>query len=101
MAKDSISDDSKLSQAHLRTDLHCWNCGGQVSHAHQIVGGAGESKDAVHFTNPPMPNLPHERDRLQPAEAFFDPLPLLLADGVARVPRGAGIDRAAAAPSQV
>ena len=41
-------------------------------------------KDPVHLANPTMPNLPHERDRLQPAEAFFDPLPLSLADGVAR-----------------
>ena len=56
MAKDSISDDSKLSQAHVGPDLHRRNCDSQVSHAHQIVGGAGESKDPVHFTNPTMPN---------------------------------------------
>ena len=48
-----------------------------------------------------MPNLPHQRDRLQPAETFFDPLPLLLAEGVTRVPLGAAIDRAAPASSQV
>ena len=34
-------------------------------------------------------------DVLQPAEALFDPLPLLLADRVAGVPRGARIDGAA------
>jgi hypothetical protein len=55
----------------------------------------------VHLAHPAMPNLPHERDRLQPAEAFFDPFPLLLAEGVARVPRGAAINRAAPASSQV
>jgi hypothetical protein len=101
MAKDSISDDSKLSQAHVGPDLHRWNCGSQVSHAHQIVGGAGEGKYPVHFVHPAMPNLSHERDRLQPAEAFFDPFPLPLTDGVARVPRGAAINRAAPASFQV
>jgi hypothetical protein len=33
----------------------------------------------VHFAHPAMPDLPHQSDRFQPAEAFFDPLPLLLA----------------------
>ncbi len=50
---------------------------------------------------PAMTNLPHQGDRLQPAEAFFDPLPLPLADRVARVPRGASIDRAAARPRMI
>src|SRR5439155_9382298 len=55
----------------------------------------------VHFADSTMPQLPHERDCLQPSEAFFDPLPLFLADGITRVSCGAAINRAAAAPSQV
>ena len=90
-----------LLQTQLDPDLRDPKCGDQVSHAHQIVGGAGEGKDPVHFAHPAMANLPHERYGLQPAEAFFDPLPLLLADGVTRVPCGAAINRAAAAPLQV
>jgi len=77
MAKDFIWDDSKLSQAHARPDLHHRNCCGQIAHAHQIVGGAGEGKDPVHRADSAMPNLAHECNRLQPAEAFFNPLPLL------------------------
>jgi hypothetical protein len=38
-------------------------------------------KYPVHSAHPAMLNHPHERARLQPAEAFFDPFPLLLADG--------------------
>ena len=90
-----------LLKTHVDPDLRHWNRGGQVAHAHQIVGGAGQGEDPVHFAHPAMANLPHERDRLQPAEAFFDPFPLLLADGVTRVPRGAAINRAAPASSQV
>ena len=85
---------------YVGSDLHHRNCGGQVTHAHQIVGGAGQSKYPVHFAHPAMPHLPHQRDGLQPAETFFDPLPLLLADGLTRVPRGAAIDRAASASFQ-
>ncbi len=88
-------------ETHVGPDLRHRNCGGQVSHAHQIVGGAGQGKYPVHFAHPAMSNLAHERDRLQPAEAFFNPLPLLLTDGVTRVPRGAAINRAAPASSQV
>jgi hypothetical protein len=89
--------NSMLLETHVGPDLRQRNCGGQVSHAHQIVGGAGQRKDPVHSADPTMPHLPHERDRLQPAEAFFDPFPPLLADGVTRVPRGAAINRATSA----
>src|SRR5215469_10416125 len=87
-------------EAEVGPDLHRLN-GGQISHAHQVVGGAGESEDPVHFANSAMPNFSQERNRLQPAEAFFDALPLSLAHCVARVPRGAAINRAAAGSSQV
>jgi hypothetical protein len=48
-----------------------------------------------------MPQLAQPRHRLQPAKTFFDALPLLLADLVSRVPRGARIDGAAAGPRMV
>ena len=86
------------SEAHFGLDLHHRKCGREVSHAHQIVGRAGEGEDPIRFANSTLPQLAHQRNRLQPAEAFFDSLPLSLADGVARVPRRASIDRAAARP---
>jgi hypothetical protein len=95
------ASNSMLLETHVGPDLRHRNCGGQVSHSHQVVSRAGQSKDPVHFAHPAMPNLPHERYRLQPAEAFFDSFPLLLADGVTRMPRGAAINRAAPASSQV
>jgi hypothetical protein len=75
------ASNSMLLETHVGSDLRHRNCGRQVSHAHQIVGGAGQGKYPVHFAHPAMSNLPHERYRLQPAEAFFDPFPLLLAGG--------------------
>ncbi len=45
-----------------------------------------------------MPQFTQERNGLQPAEAFFDPLPLSLADGVPRMPCRAAINRASARP---
>src|SRR5215472_15817797 len=84
--------------AHFGLDLHRRNCGRKVAHAHQIVDRAGESEDPVNLANSAVPQLAHQRDRLQPAETFFDSLPLYLADGVARVPRRASINRASARP---
>ena len=48
-----------------------------------------------------MAQLPHQRDRLQSAEAFFDSLLLSSVHGVARVPGGAVVNRAAARPRMI
>src|SRR5437588_477688 len=77
------------------------NCGAQVSHAHQVVGGAGHGKNPIYSTDPAMPYLPHQRNRLQPAEALLDSLSLSLAEGVTCVSRGAAINCTAAAPFEV
>ena len=66
-----------LLKTHVGSDLHHGNWD-QVSHAHQIVGRARQSEIPMHFADSAMPHLPHQRNRLQPAEAFFDPLPLSL-----------------------
>src|SRR5215469_1798771 len=76
-------------RTHVGLDLHRRNCGCEVSHAHQIVSCAGEGEDPIHLADATMSQLPHQRNRLQPAETFFDPLPLSLAYGVAGVPRRA------------
>src|SRR5215472_6948165 len=89
--------NSMLLKTHVGSELHRWNCCGQVSHAHQIVGRARQSEDPMHFTDSAMPHLPHLRNRLQPAEAFFDPLPLSLTEGVAEMARSAVINRTAPA----
>src|SRR5579864_8877615 len=86
----------KLCRTHFGPDLSHRNCSGQVAHAHQVVGCAGESENPIHFAYSPMTNFSHQRDRLQPAEALFDPLPLPLADGVTGVPRRAAVNRTAA-----
>ncbi len=36
-----------------------------------------------------MPHFAHQRNGFQPTKAFFDALPLLLADDIAPQPRGA------------
>src|ERR1700689_2752244 len=87
---------------HYDPDLLRWNSSGhQVSHAYQVVGGARERKDPIHLQRSAMPNLAQECNRLQPAKAFFDALPFLLADAIALVLRGAPINRAAASSRQV
>src|SRR5579864_4079964 len=59
------------------------------------------SEDPVHLGHSAMPHFPHQRNGLQPAEAFFDPLPLLLTEGIARMPGGASVNGAAAFPRVV
>src|SRR5437899_5915318 len=93
----SASNSMLLATYVVGPDLRHRNCDGQVSHAHQIVGGAGEGKYIVHFVHPAMPNLSNQRDSLQPAEAFFTPTDLLLTYSVVRVDGGASIMRAALA----
>src|SRR5262245_4553407 len=48
-----------------------------------------------------MPDLSHQGDRLEPAEALFNSLALPLADLIAAMPRRALVDRTAAAPLHV
>ena len=48
-----------------------------------------------------MSYLPQQSNGLEPAETFFDPLPLLLADAVACMTRRPLVEGAAAAPSVV
>ncbi len=65
---------------------------------YQVVGGSRKGENPVHLEDSTMPNLPQQRNRLQPAETFFDPLPLFLADTLAHVPCRAAIERAATGP---
>src|SRR6266567_2109678 len=48
-----------------------------------------------------MPHFAQQRNGLQPAKTFFDALPLLLTDGIARVSRRATIDGAAASSPKI
>src|SRR6266849_3989896 len=68
-----------LRGTHFAPHLRRWNCGCQIPHAHQVVGRTGEGEDPVHFAHSAMAHFPQQGDGLQPTEAFFDPLPLLLA----------------------
>jgi len=80
---------------HLCLDLGGWH--GQLPHSYQAVSRSRECEHPTHFVNSPMPNLALD-DGLRPPEALFDPLPLLLANGIASVPRGPLIYGAATAP---
>ena len=73
----------------------------QVPHAHQIVSRARKRKDPIDLQRPAMPYFAQQRNRLQPAKTFFDALPLLLTDRVARVPRRATVDGAATSSPKV
>ena len=54
-------------RTHVDLDLQRWDCR-EVSHAHQVVGCAGEAEDPVHFAHSAMPHFAQQGDRLQPAE---------------------------------
>src|SRR5450759_3173735 len=70
----------------------------QVPHAHQIVGRASEAEHPVHLENSTMPYFPQQCDRFQPAETFFDALPLDLADAIACMLSRAIVNGASASP---
>jgi hypothetical protein len=97
----AFQSNHMLHETHFRPNLPSENCSAQISHAHQIVGGTSEGKDPVHFANSTMTQLPQERNRFQPPEAFFDPLPPLLAQTIAKVTRRAPVDGAPAIPLQI
>jgi hypothetical protein len=40
--------NSRLCRAHFDPDLHRWSGGVKITHAHQIVGRAGEGKDPIY-----------------------------------------------------
>ena len=88
-------------RTHVGPGLHQRNCGRQISHAHQIVGRAGEGENPRHFAHSAVPHFAQPRHRLQPAETFFDAFPLALTDLVSRMPRGTRVNRAAARPRMV
>src|SRR6266851_8327276 len=90
-----------LRGTHFAPHLRRWNCGCQIPHAHQVVGRTGEGEDPVHFAHSAMAHFPQQGDGLQPTEAFFDPLPLLLAPTIASKMRGSSVNRAPAPPSQI
>jgi hypothetical protein len=50
-------------------------------------------KDPSHLEDCTMPNLPQQRDRLQPAETLFNTFPFSLTDGISGVVRRASINR--------
>src|SRR5215831_15155142 len=69
------------------------SCGllGQIPDAHQVVHRCRECEEPVHAARPPLPQLPHQPDRLEPAEDLFNELALLLARQIAGVARGAAV----------
>lgn len=67
----------------------------------RLLGGTGEGKHPMDFGHPTMTHLAHQRDRLQPAEAFLDPLSLSLAESISSMSRGATINCAATAPCEI
>ena len=73
----------------------------QIPQADQIVSGSREGEDPSHLEDSTMPNLPQQRDRLQPSEALFNAFPFPLTDCIADVLCGASVSRAPTWPLQV
>ena len=73
----------------------------QIPHTDQVVGGRSKGEDPSHLEDSAMPNLPQQRNSLQPSEALFNALPFPLTDGISGVLRRAGINRAPTGPLQV
>src|SRR5438552_19149904 len=48
--------NSMPCRTHVDLDLQRWDCR-EVSHAHQVVGCAGEGEDPVHFAHSAMPHF--------------------------------------------
>src|SRR3989440_6309505 len=92
--------NSMPCRTHVDLDLQRWDCR-EVSHAHQVVGCAGEGEDPVHFAHSAMPHFAQQGDRLQPAETLFDALSLLLTESIAGMLCRAPVDCAPTAPCQV
>src|SRR6266566_7870788 len=92
--------NSMPCRTHVHLDLQRWDCR-KVSHAHQVVGCAGEGEDPVHFAHSAMPHFAQQGDRLQPTETLFDALSLLLTETIAGMLCRASVDCAPTAPCQV
>src|SRR5438445_8119119 len=92
--------NSMPCRTHVDLDLQRWDCR-EVSHAHQVVGCAGEAEDPVHFAHSARPQFAQPGDRLQPAETLFDALSLLLTETIAGMLCLAPVDCAPTAPCQV
>lgn len=60
------------------------------------VSWEGKGKDPVHLRRSPITELSQQRGRFQPAKAFLNPLPIILADSVAGLASGAPVDSAPA-----
>src|SRR5438874_3231554 len=65
---------------------------GEVADPDQVVDRRREGERPADPAHAPMPGLPEQRDRLQPAEDLLHQLAFLLADRVARMPSGAAVD---------
>src|ERR1700721_256625 len=67
----------------------------QLSQSHQVVSCGGEAEDPSPFGQAAMFQFTQQCYVFHPAEALLDALSLLLADGIAGVPRGSLVNGAA------
>src|SRR5882672_7034929 len=84
-----------------RLDLDLSGLNGQISHADEVISSGSKGEDPSHLKDAAVPDLPQQRDRLEPSEALLNPLPLSLADGVSGVLRRTSIDRAPTKPPEI
>jgi hypothetical protein len=47
----------------------------EIPYTDEVISGGRESEDPSHLEDSAMPNLPQQRDRLQPSEALFNAFP--------------------------
>ena len=72
-----------------------------IAYADEVIGGGSEGEDPPHLVDSAMPNLPQQRDRLQPSKALFNALPLSLTDGISGMLRCTRINCAPTSSPQV
>lgn len=78
--------------SYLTPQTDSSRCSQKFWDANEIVGRCAQDEEPFHQIAPAMSGLAQTADRLDPAEAFFDPLALDCADAIAGMPRGARIN---------
>src|SRR5262249_31039983 len=88
------------SETGVRTAASCGSRH-QARDAKQVVGGASEIGVHLHSSASAEAGFAQPTDRLHPAEGLLDPFADPLTDRVARVTRGARVERRASGPPEI
>ncbi len=73
----------------------------EIAPPHQVVGGGTQGELPIHAPAAAVPQLPEQRDRLQPPKGLLNELPLLMTASIPGMSGCPRVDRAAAVPEFV